>query len=323
MAHYFHSGVFYGEGAWHGLGTTLEASDPRRRNVEGTIQAAGMDTEVIKVPLATSRNGDVPEPARGRLIPDRFAIVRTSDWQYLGCVGEQYRCLQNREMFQWFQPFLDSGACEFETAGSLCDGRVVWVLARLCQDDIVVKDKDTVRPYLLLSSSHDGSMATRVGFAPIRVVCWNTLSYAHQVAESKLLKVKHTENQQKALEAVRDTMDLVHAEFRATAEQYRRLAEAGITEQQLAKYSLDVLGVKEDETISTRTENQLRRIVQLALGGRGAPRELTAWSAYQGLTAWISHERQKNHAKRLESLWFGDSAKMNARAYELALALAS
>ena len=71
---------------------------------------------------------------------------------------------------------------------------------------------------------------------------------------------------------------------------------------------------------------QLDRIVSLALHGRGNnPGELTAWSAYNGVTEWTSHFRTPSASvsARQKSLWFGTSAGTNRKALELALALAS
>ena len=53
---------------------------------------------------------------------------------------------------------------------------------------------------------------------------------------SKLLRIKHTSSVNDTLDMVRGVMDLAVAEFHATAEQYRRLAECQINEADLRKY---------------------------------------------------------------------------------------
>jgi len=323
MSHNFETGVFYGQPAWHGLGTTLEASDPRRHSVEDTLVAANMDWTVRKYPIQLASSPDVPADLRGGGILGSWAVVRDNG-SVLGIVGDRYEELQNRQIFQWFQPFLDTGECSFETAGSLSDGRIVWVLARLEAGDLDVGGGDMVRRYLLLSSSHDGSMSTRVGFCPTRVVCWNTLSMAIRHKASRLLRVKHTVGQSDSLVAVRDAICLANESFEATAEQYRKLAACGINRSDLRRYVKLVLELPEDDSaISTRSQNNVDRIVQLAIGGRGQDGSLTAWAAYQGVTEWLTHERQKDQQKRVESLWFGDSSKLNLRAFELALQLSA
>jgi hypothetical protein len=74
---------------------------------------------------------------------------------------------QNREAFAFVDQLLGS-AIHFETAGSLYGGRRVWVLATLPVD--VEVGGDTVRPYVLLMNSHDGSTSVVAATTPIRVV---------------------------------------------------------------------------------------------------------------------------------------------------------
>jgi hypothetical protein len=82
--------------------------------------------------------------------------------------------LQNKDAFAWFQPFLDAREAALHTAGSLRQGSRIWVLAKLNRDPLVIAEGDEVEKFLLLSHGHDGSLAVRCGFTPVRVVCANT-----------------------------------------------------------------------------------------------------------------------------------------------------
>ena len=320
MSHKFESGLFFGERAWHGLGTTLPENHEARKSVDESIKLAGLDWEVEKVDLFAKADADVMPYVKA---PSHQAVVRTSDKSILGVVGNRYQCLQNREQFQWFQPFLDSGECVFETCGSLKGGALVWVLAKLCRDDIDVGGGDTVRKYLLLSSSHDGSQATQVGFNPIRVVCWNTLSAALRSGGKSMLKIRHTANQGNALAEVRKTINLIDQSFEATAVQYRRLAAAGVNKSDLRKYVKIVLELPEDEkAISTRQKNIVDEIVKLCVSGVGNDGK-SAWSAYNGLTQYVTHNYGRTAENRLRAAWYGEGRKLIDRGLEVALQLAS
>jgi phage/plasmid-like protein (TIGR03299 family) len=269
---------------------------------------------------------------QGRRVPDQFAVYRDSDNSVLGVVGSQYVPLQNAAAFDWFRPFLDARQCAIETCGSLMGGRIVWVLAKLDREDsVIVADSqrpDVVSKFLLLTTSHDGSKATRVGFVPIRVVCWNTLSAAIHAGASQLLKVKHTKSQGDALAAVRETVDTVNAQFEATADQYRKLVACRITKDDLAAYVKLVMQVDEGtadkpKVIGTRMSNIVDRIIDRAINGIGqdiAP--ASAWAAFNGVTEYLTYERGHSDDNRLRSLWYGDSANINSRALKLALAMA-
>lgn len=318
MAANYEAGVTYGERAWHGEDENRSADDSRRFSVEETIKA-GLDWSVAKKPLAiASTEGDIA----GTMAEGVFGVFRTDRWQCLGAVGSDYECLQNRDIFEQFQPFLDAGQLSFESCGSLDEGRRVFVQARLCQEDTDIGGGDTIAPMLLIASSHDGSLATRVGFTPVRVVCQNTLSAA--VSRGGLLKIRHTKSQTAALDAVMKTCDVARQEFAATCEQYKQLQRLPIDRKTLEAYVRRVLEVKDGEKMSSRKARSFDRIIRNALYGRGqSASELTAWSAYNGVTEWTTHSRQSDAKARQKSVWFGASAETNRKALGLALAIAS
>jgi phage/plasmid-like protein (TIGR03299 family) len=243
----------------------------------------------------------------------------------LGVVGPRYAPLQNRDAFGWFQPFLDARAAALHTAGALRQGSRVWVLAKINRDPLVVAEGDTVEKFLLLSHGHDGSLAVRCGFTPIRVVCANTLSMAHGSDASTLIRIKHTRDVLENLANVREVMDLANQEFEATAEQYRRLARKSINQADLRRYVKKVFKVEDDQEASSRLKNLMEEIVGLAEAGRGNNLPSvrgTLWTAYNGVSEWLTHNRGRSDDNRLNSLWFGDSALTNRHALTVALDMA-
>ena len=52
-------------------------------------------------------------------IPNQYALCMQNDDSILGIVGPDYVPLQNKDAFEWFQPFLDTESVTLETAGSL------------------------------------------------------------------------------------------------------------------------------------------------------------------------------------------------------------
>jgi hypothetical protein len=83
----------------------------------------------------------------------------------LGVVGDRYRPLQNRDQFEWFQPFLDSKECAFETCGALKGGALVWVLAKINRDDAQIGAGDAIRKYLLAEQSTTAARRPAPDFA--------------------------------------------------------------------------------------------------------------------------------------------------------------
>jgi phage/plasmid-like protein (TIGR03299 family) len=306
--------AYAGATPWHRLGTALEEAD--LYDWQRTCQKAGLDWDVDLVALQT---------ADTQAKVDHRAVRRTSDGRILGVVGPRYTALQNRDAFRWFQPFLDAREASLHTAGSLREGSRVWVLAKLNREPLVVAPGDEVEKYLLLSHGHDGGLAVRVGFTPVRVVCQNTLTMAHGSDASKLIRCKHTRDIHQNLANIREVMDLANQEFEATAEQYKLLARKSINQADLRQYVKTVLGVKDDEEPSTRMSNAITEIIGLAESGKGNTLPSvsgTYWTAFNGVAEWLSYQRGRTRENRLNSLWFGDSAAMNRQALETALEMA-
>lgn len=315
MPHEIESIAYAGATPWHRLGIALEEADlydwPR------VCEKAGLSWGVELTPLVT---------ADTQAAVTHKAVRRSSDGRILGVVGPRYTVLQNRNAFQWFQPFLDAREASLHTAGALRQGSRVWVLAKLNRDPLVIAQGDEVEKYILLSHGHDGSLAVRVGFTPIRVVCANTLAVAHGENASKLIRLKHTKDVLENLVNVREVMNLANQEFEASAEQYRLLARRDINQADLRKYVRTVLNVDKQEEISTRTANQIEAIFRLFETGRGNDLPSirgTYWAAYNGVSEWLGYERGRSPQSRLDSLWFGDSANLNRQALQIALEMAA
>jgi phage/plasmid-like protein (TIGR03299 family) len=315
MPHEVETMTYFGKAPWHGLGTALTEGD--LYDWERTCQKAGLAWEVELAPLVTADTQDKVQ---------HKAVRRKSDGRVLGVVGPRYAVLQNHDAFGWFQPFLDAREAALHTAGSLRHGSRIWVLAKLNRDPLVIAQGDEVDKYLLLSHSHDGSLAARVGFTPVRVVCANTLAMAHGSDASKLLRVKHTRDVHENLANIREVINLANAEFQATAEQYRLLARKSINQADLQRYVQKVLKVEDEREASPRMRNIMEEIAALAEAGRGNDLPSvrgTYWTAYNGFSEWLSYSRGRSQENRLNSLWFGDGANLNRQALEVALAMAA
>lgn len=147
---------------WHGLGTRVEEALSSRK----ALEISGLNWNVFQKTIFTSDN---------ELIQNYKVNVRETDNKILGVVTDRYKIVQNREAFAFTDSLLGEGV-RYETAGSLQNGKKVWLLARLPEKFKILGDD--VNSYLVFSNSHDGTGAIRVAVTPIRVVCQNTLNLA-------------------------------------------------------------------------------------------------------------------------------------------------
>jgi phage/plasmid-like protein (TIGR03299 family) len=336
MAHEVENMMFVGQTPWHGLGKAM-ISPPA--TVEEALVQGGLDWRVnsfpmySNIPLGTT---DLQGRAQFLKVPlPGQALIRDSDNSVLGTVGDGYKAVQNGEAFSFFNEALAAGLCDIETAGSLRGGRRVWMLAQIKDATHDVVANDPVKAYFLVSNSHDGTLAVRVGFTGIRVVCQNTLSMAHHNNKSKLLQVRHTKNVSKGLEKLKEIVDWQRGTFKATVEQFRHLAKLGCTEATLRKYvetvfepELEARGQdgKDTEARTESVDRLMAKVLPLFQSGRGNNLpgvSGTLWAAYNAVTEYQTWERGRENDTRLDSLWFGQNGKTNERAFEVAMKMAA
>ena len=226
---------------WHGLGTrVMEAPDSKE-----ALALAGLDWEVIQEPIYTEKN---------EAIEGYKANVRDSDRKVLGVVSERYKIVQNQEAFAFTDGLLGEGV-RYETAGSLQNGKRVWILARLPQEYIISGERIT--PYLVFFNSHDGTGAIKVALTPIRVVCQNTLNLALTTAK-RFWSMIHTGNIQDKMQEAKDTLFMAEKYMDSLGKEFENLRRKKLTEQQVKEY-IEILLPMEDGS----TPQQIKNIKKL------------------------------------------------------------
>jgi phage/plasmid-like protein (TIGR03299 family) len=122
-------------------------------------------------------------------IPGYVANVRSDTNEVLGVVSERYCIAQNKDVFAFADALIVNGKipCTYETAGSLFNGRRVFMLVNMPKGRIV---EDEYQPYLCLSNAHDGSACLQILLTGVRVVCNNTLTAALKTAKRKI-SIRH------------------------------------------------------------------------------------------------------------------------------------
>lgn len=312
MSHAVESMFSVKERPWHGLGTILTEAP----SIQEGIIYAGLDWEVKTEKLKTETGIDVTT---------KNAVVRQDNQSILGVVGNQYKPLQNKDAFNFFEPFIENNMATLETAGSLYNGAIVFILAKINSDNIVVNDEDQIEKYILLSNSHDGSQALRIGYTPIRVVCNNTLQMATTSDKSQLIRLTHRKDIISNMEDLRATMDLINQQFIATEEQYKELAKKDINGLDLHRYVRKVFSQKKleallDEEKQEELETGRKKIIARVEEIFQAEPKHNAWTLYNAVNYYLNHERGKNLESRYSQLWFGYAKHIDKKAFELALA---
>lgn len=189
--------VYNRQPAWHGLGTVID--DPNLSISDAMRIAQLSNWNVRTEPIHTINNLPVPGLATIRTNPT------TGEDEVLGNVGDRYHPIQNEEVAEAAEAFLDSGLV-VEAAGSINHGRRAFMLFRMPEDISIAGDPMT--PYLAALNSHDGSTAVTYVDSVIRWVCRNTINMGLANAR-RTYKVRHTAQGMKGRVAeARDALDI-------------------------------------------------------------------------------------------------------------------
>ncbi len=228
------------EKPWHGLGTKVEDAPT---SVDA-LRLAGLDWNVMQESIFTET---------GDAIAGYRVNIRDRDRKVLGVVSDRYKIIQNREAFAFTDTLLGYGV-RYETAGSLQEGKRVWLLARLPREYIIAEEQ--ISPYLVFSNSHDGNGAVRVALTPIRVVCNNTLNLALATA-SRSWSMIHKGNVKDKMQEAKNTLFMAEAYMESLGEEFERLRWMKVTDSQVAEYVEKLLPLEKDVT-ETREKNTLK-----------------------------------------------------------------
>jgi phage/plasmid-like protein (TIGR03299 family) len=267
-----------GKVPWHRLGTVIEKNGASSAEA---LHLAGLDWKVYLEPVMR----------RGSRVLRKNHVVRDSDESVLGIVGDTFNPLQNVDAFRFGDDLVDSSGAHWDTAGSLYDGRKVWMLMKHPEPILPCGDRDeAIEQYILISNTHDGSERITVAVVDVRVVCQNTLSLAMRGAH-RVYKVKHTKNMDGRLAEARKALNIM--------ESYGAVLKANADQMMRDPFSLrdfDHLLDKlvpipvEEGAPRTRATNMQERIRSVYRESENLENvRATRWGALNGIIEWSDH----------------------------------
>ena len=304
--------AYVGEKPWHGLGAELQPG----QDIETWRKAAGLDWEVHESPVIY-QNGEQ------RVWNERKVLYRSDNGAPLSVMGEGFNVVQPADVLNLYKEIAKAGGFELETAGALSGGKRIWALAKV-SDGANVVGTDRVRPYVLLGTAFDGSMATTAKFMATRVVCNNTIE-AGLAEHSHAARVLHsTKWNDKVAEQVRLDLGVVHNAYERFMVEARQLAERPMNDTEADIFTATLLapyvGKKDGKSRDVRETRGYKRIMELFTQSKAIGADLagkTRWGWLNSVTQMIDHERGRNAATRLESAWFGSGNSIKTRAREI------
>jgi phage/plasmid-like protein (TIGR03299 family) len=241
------------EAPWHGLGTRVETA----LSSEEALEKSGLNWTVKQCPILTNELAT---------IPGYKANIRETDGKVLGVVSDRYKVVQNYEAFAFTDALLGEGV-RYETAGSLQEGRKIWLLAKLPDNYII--EGEQIEPYLVFSSSHDGTGSIKVAMTPIRVVCQNTLNIALSTAK-RIWTTIHVGDMAAKLDEAHNTLLLAEKYMGKLGTEFSRLSKIRLSDNRVNEY-IEMLLPMDEKPTKQHIKNIMRLREDLKLRYYDAP----------------------------------------------------
>jgi hypothetical protein len=274
---------------WHGLANLIEGE---------------ITEETLKPVLFPIVEGEVSVNVDGEkiIMPDK-AIV--ADYRHrcdlddkqkflpLSVMGKDYYVIDNRSIFNVVKEAIkDHGLdAEIVTAGTVRGGKSFFISLQQDKNSETFKNGDKWEFYISANSSHDGVDALIWYLCGFRTVCWNTLRWGCDAADTKTT-IFHKKNAKLQMDALPEILVAMRNQQTEIVQALTYLAGIQCNIEKAGRivsgyYSKLLNGQKE---LSVVTSNAVRGIIDLFQTGQGNRGE-TMYDLINGVTDYYTNSK--------------------------------
>lgn len=286
-----------------------------KERVNEILVENGLDFEIVKVPLTGSFDGRSIES-------DYFGLYNTKADKIIHSVKGSYTVSQNSEIVEMVlkgaEPF---GELSVQKAGSLHEGRKVFI--QLAIDGFSKVGSDSIKRFITVIDSNDGSTGLSVGVSNLTMSCSNQF---HKFYKEGTMRAMHKASiGEKIKELPLLIGEALKKDFRLM-EIFREFKSTEITRNLANELVNNILGYDRTSPdsvlndLKTRSMNMMDamyRNIEIEMNGKGT----NLWGLFSGVTRWTTHEKSapRRENGRLESGMIGTNYKTNQKALEFCL----
>ena len=284
-----------GAPAWHNLANRIFSKDEEVTTQLMLDEAKLSNWNVRLSPLTEHISESWNDVSQAQLVLRTNPFNQETD--VLATVGKRYNVIQNEELFAFADAIHDADpSCRWESAGSLRKGKVVFGTVEIPRTMVLDPQgaNDETKLYLIVWTSHDGSVAVQAAVTPVRVVCQNTLNLAMRNAKQSF-KIRHTQTAEGKIQIARETLGLTLGYFDEFEKQAQALFAQSITDAEFSKLIQTIYPKPADDAskvAKTKWENKVVLLDDLYHNSpTNATIKGTKWGALNALTERLDYFR--------------------------------
>jgi hypothetical protein len=297
--------------------------------VNEILTANGLDFTIEKLPLVGMQTSSAVNE-QGEIITDKsyvnspyFGLMNSKSGEIINTVKAGYTVSQNAEIVELvlkgIAPFGDQ--ISVQKAGSLNGGRRVFLQLAIEGNGKV--GNDTIKRYVTIIDSNDGSTGLSVGVSNLTMSCSNQFFQFNKNAQSK---IRHSRSlEQKVLE-IPSLIKLALQQDLKVIERYQVFQSTSVSRSLAHQMVNSILGVdktmsikelSEMPTARTNSMDTLYDNIDIEMNSKGN----SLWGLFSGVTRWTTHVKSapKRENGRIESLMLGTNYNTNQKALDFCL----
>jgi len=248
-----------------------------------------------------------------------YGLYNSRNRKHIATVGDRYHITQNRDIIEMtlrgIQDFTD--VLHVEKAGSLYNGRQVYLQLRI-DGDLNIKG-DTIKRYVTVLDSNDGSTSLCIGIGDVTMSCANQFYRFYRAGRSKY---RHTASMKTRIEEIPGLIQTALTESLQLNKVYKKFASTPVTQKLVDELVKSILNHDRSdlEDMSSKTINHMEGLYE------NITRELASkgnnlWGLHSGVTRWTTHDRKvpDRDNSRTELQFIGSLYKDNQKSFEFCL----
>lgn len=304
-------------------------------NIDSKVQEIltnnGLDFTIEKLPLVGQRNTTSINEG-GELVDSKtyvkspyFGLLNSKTNEIINTVKAGYTISQNEDVvrliLEGIAPFGDK--ISVQNAGSLNGGRRVFMQLLIEGDSKV--GNDTIKRYVTVIDSNDGSTGLAVGIGDLTMSCSNQFFSFYKGSQSKM---RHSVSLVQRIQEIPSLVELALEQSMEMVRVYQGFQSTPVSRDLAHKMVNHILGidktmsVKELADMSTKATNAmdaLYRNIETEMNSKGN----NVWGLHSGVTRWTTHDKSapRRDNGRIESLMVGTNYRTNQASLEFAQSL--
>jgi phage/plasmid-like protein (TIGR03299 family) len=287
-----------------------------KNKVNEILTANGLNFTIEKAPMFAMGKDGLYVPS------SYYGLINSQSKEVINTVKEGYTVSQNEEIVELVLRGMESFGSNLSVskAGSLNGGRKVFIQLAIEGNGVVAND--TIKRYVTIIDSNDGSTSLSIGIGDLTMSCSNQFAKFYAKGEAKF---RHSASLVDKLKSIPQLIEVALGESLRQIEVYNRFASTDVSKALAHELVNALLGFDRLSSVRVLSEKSTRSINTMDKLYNHIDREMldkgqNMWGLHSGVTSFTTHEISvpKRDNARIESVLNGSAYRMNQTSLKFA-----